>query len=137
MLSICFSSVSQKTSPGLSSFSSNYTAAGASIVPLIQTAVKSVPANMQATTPIILGATAGLRLMPTNQAQGIIQAVKAQLDTSPFLVSPNAASVIPGQYEGIYAWVSINFLTGTFQANEPPISIQELGGASLQVHILL
>ena len=88
------------------------------------------------TNPVHFLSLAGLRLLPTNQSQAIISEVLLKLQASPFLVtSPNSASVITGQDEGIYAWVSINFLLGRFQTknNVNTIPIMEMGGASLQV----
>jgi len=51
------SDTSQKTSPGLSAFANNASAAAAAIAPLIQLAVNTVPVAQQASTPIYLGAT--------------------------------------------------------------------------------
>ena len=86
--------------------------------------------------PFFFVIVAGLRLLPINESQAIINEVQTQLQASPFLVtSPDSVSVISGQDEGIYAWVSINFLLGRFQSkfHDKTIPIMEMGGASLQV----
>ena len=51
------SDVSQKTSPGLSAYASNASAAADSIQPLILRAISTVPVSQQSSTPIFLGAT--------------------------------------------------------------------------------
>jgi len=91
--------------------------------------------------PIPPPSTAGLRLLPADQAQAIIDVCQASLEASPFLVtSLEAASVISGQDEGLYAWISINFLLGRLQRKYTPlstISILELGGASMQASCVI
>ena len=51
------SDVSQKTTPGLSAYANNASAAADSIQPLILTAINTVPVSQHASTPIFLGAT--------------------------------------------------------------------------------
>ena len=86
------------------------------------------------------GHAAGLRLLPADQAQAIIDVCQASLEASPFLVTSSAsASVISGQDEGLYAWISINYLMGRMQAKPylPTFSILELGGASMQASFVI
>lgn len=51
------------TGPGISSYSSNPPAAGTSLVPCLNQALRDVPKEKHAGTPLYLGATAGMRLL--------------------------------------------------------------------------
>lgn len=51
------------TGPGISSYSSTPPAAGTSLVPCLNQALRDVPKEKHAGTPLYLGATAGMRLL--------------------------------------------------------------------------
>ncbi|KAK3697876.1 hypothetical protein QZH41_010712, partial [Actinostola sp. cb2023] len=54
---------------------------------------------------------------------------------SPFKVSgPSSVSILDGLYEGIYAWITVNFLTGRFSNKDGALfGALDLGGGSTQI----
>ena len=69
------SEVFAQLKPGLSSFALDPKAGAASLQPLMDIAMSTVPANKRKITPINLKATAGLRMLPGSQAQGLLDEV--------------------------------------------------------------
>ncbi|KAJ1369313.1 hypothetical protein KIN20_030738 [Parelaphostrongylus tenuis] len=65
--------------PGLSSYSHNPSGASESIRSLIQIAQETIPPFMWDKTPITLKATAGLRLLPGDMADNILDAVEQEV----------------------------------------------------------
>ena len=131
-----------KKSPGLSTFASNPGDAGASLAGLLEFAEQHVPAAERPLTPIRLAATAGLRLLPRETAEAILDSCHTFLkEKSTFLVTRDKISVISGRDEGAYGWLSINFLLGRLRqmpaAGEGTVGSIEMGGASSQVTVEL
>jgi len=131
-----------KKSPGLSSFAKNPTDAGASLAGLLVFAKQHVPADEHQATPIRLAATAGLRLLPKETSDTILDSCYTYLkENSKFLVTRDKISVISGRDEGAYGWLSINFLlnrlNGMSDAREGTMGSIEMGGASSQVTVQL
>lgn len=97
--------VSMKVKPGLSSFASNPTAAGASLAPLIDFMKSKVPEEDWDVTPIWVKATAGLRMLDTAVSDKIIDSVQNFLSSkanSPFYFHETHAQIISGSEEGAY-----------------------------------
>ena len=70
-----------------------------------------MPQAQQACTPVAVKATAGLRLLGESRAAEILGAVRALLKAEyPFPVDSDSVAVMDGADEGVYAWVTINFL---------------------------
>lgn len=128
-------SKSFKIRPGLSNFATRVEEAGESLKPLIEFARNNVPIELQLSTPLFLMATAGLRRLENSTRVKILSSCEKQLGASGFNFSrEGGAVVIPGKWEGVYAWVAANYaanLLGT--APEKTNGIIELGGASAQV----
>jgi Golgi nucleoside diphosphatase len=64
-----------------------------------------------------LKATAGLRLLPGNQSHEILEAVESRLRTVyefP-LAEKDPVTVIDGKDEGVYAWITANYLLDTIK----------------------
>lgn len=59
--------------PGLSSYAGDPAAAAASLRPLVETALRAVPAAARGGTGLTLKATAGLRLLPGSKADEILK----------------------------------------------------------------
>ena len=122
--------------PGLSDFASDPAQVEAYIMPLIVSATKTVPRAEQASTPIYLLATAGMRLLPEDQANALLTEVRNLFNDKekcPFLFeNDNNARIIPGQTEAIYSWVTVNFLADVFHSGRKPYGSLDLGGASHQ-----
>lgn len=119
-----------KVEPGLSSFADHAAGAGASLQPLLKFAEQQVPVMQQATTPVYLMATAGLRLVPPAAAEAVLDECRATLSASAFMFNPAWASVISGMNEGVYGWVAANYAAGSLQVSSSaavdPLSLDAL-----------
>ncbi|GJP39807.1 hypothetical protein CLOM_g24147 [Closterium sp. NIES-68] len=124
-----------KIRPGLSSFAEDPSAAGGSLVGLVDFAKAKVPRALWATTPVRLMATAGLRRLPASGARRILQSCADVLGASGFAFDPEGgATVIAGVWEGVYAWVAANYAKGTLGGDaRDSVGVVEMGGASAQV----
>jgi guanosine-diphosphatase len=126
--------VFEELKPGLSSFANDPTAAANSLIPLMDAAVKVVPADVTHCTPVMLKATAGLRLIGAEKSEAILKAVSELFAKYPFFVPDNAAVVMDGKDEGPYAWLTVNFLLGALgPKGGRTAAILDMGGASTQI----
>ncbi|XP_024146919.1 ectonucleoside triphosphate diphosphohydrolase 5 [Oryzias melastigma] len=123
--------------PGLSAYADTPEMAGHTVRMLLKVAKKTVPRLDWKRTPLVLRATAGLRLLPADRAQALLDQVQLVFDESPFLVPDDAVSIMNGTDEGILAWVSLNFLTGHLKPQtQKTVGILDLGGGSTQITFL-
>ncbi|KAK2890331.1 ectonucleoside triphosphate diphosphohydrolase 5 isoform X2 [Channa argus] len=123
--------------PGLSAYADSPEMAGHTVRMLLKVAKKTVPRLEWKRTPVVLRATAGLRLLTTEKAQTLLGQVQHVFDESPFLVPDNSVSIMNGTSEGILAWISVNFLTGHLNAQtKKTVGILDLGGGSTQITFL-
>ena len=100
-------------------------------------AKKEVPMELWKFTPLVLKATAGLRLLPGEKAQKLLDKVKEIFQASPFFVRDNCVSIMNGTDEGISAWITINFLTGSLDDTQKrSVGMLDLGGGSTQITFL-
>lgn len=124
---------------GLSSYGDDAEGAAKSLDPLMEVALKSVPPEYQACSPIAVKATAGLRKLGEQKSNNTLDAVRHRLDTAyPFpLVSKerNGVEVMPGEMEGVYAWITVNYLLGHIGGPDknPTAAVLDLGGGSTQI----
>ncbi|KAF5373088.1 hypothetical protein D9758_001567 [Tetrapyrgos nigripes] len=131
--------VFKQTKPGLSDYKGRPEEAARSLDILLDEAVRVVPDSLHACTPVAVKATAGLRLLPGSQSQDILNAVETRLKTQyPFqLYEPNGVVVMDGKDEGVYAWITANYLLNTIRADTPAntltYAVLDLGGASTQI----
>ncbi|GJQ77327.1 hypothetical protein Trydic_g20745 [Trypoxylus dichotomus] len=102
------------TKPGLSSYVDNPEAGAATIASLIEKAKDEIPKQYWSSTPLILKATAGLRLLPTEKADALLKAVKDLFDRTPFLTDNESVAIMDGTDEGIFSWFTVNFLLVDF-----------------------
>ncbi|EPX74949.1 guanosine-diphosphatase Gda1 [Schizosaccharomyces octosporus yFS286] len=125
------------TEPGLSSFAGDPDGAAASLDPLLDFALKHVPDEYKNCSPISVKATAGLRLTGEHEARAILNTVKAHLiEKYPFpLAGEDSVSILDGTMEGVYAWVTINYLLGSLNvdSSKSTVAVMDLGGASTQL----
>lgn len=110
--------------------------------PLIDHAKKLVPEQKWSTTPIFLFATAGMRVIPEERQNAILSAVQTTLKQSQFRFdNPKQwARVISGDDEGVYGWVTANYLKRILfmdNAKQLAVGALDLGGASLQITFLI
>ncbi|KAK0239059.1 nucleoside phosphatase family-domain-containing protein [Armillaria nabsnona] len=133
--------VFKMTQPGLSSFPDDPEAAAKSLDVLMAEAVKTVPVSLQKCAPVAVKATAGLRILGPEKSAAILDRVKEHLSTSyPFpLVEQGGVEVMDGSEEGVYAWITANYLLGTLSSSSStsspimPYAVLDLGGASTQI----
>uniref|UniRef100_A0AAR2KF78 nucleoside diphosphate phosphatase n=1 Tax=Pygocentrus nattereri TaxID=42514 RepID=A0AAR2KF78_PYGNA len=122
--------------PGDMSFT-DHNWGGDTIRQLLKVAKKTVPKEEWRQTPVVLKATAGLRLLPEEKAKALLDEVKDVFDESPFFVPNNSVSLMNGTNEGVLAWVTVNFLTGHLYAKtRRTVGILDLGGGSTQITFL-
>ncbi|KAM8826903.1 ectonucleoside triphosphate diphosphohydrolase 5 isoform 1-T2 [Synchiropus picturatus] len=123
--------------PGLSAYAHYPKMAGQAVRMLLKVARKVIPRLEWKQTPVVLRATAGLRLLPEEKAQTLLDQVRHVFAECPFLVPDNSVSIMNGTDEGILAWVALNFLTGHLdEPTEATVGILDLGGGSTQITFL-
>lgn len=122
--------------PGLSHYKDDAQAAAESLKKLMEIAVESVPKEFQSCTPIAVKATAGLRMLGTEQSKNILDAVRKYLSKYPFPIAENGGvEIMEGKDEGVYAWITVNYLLGKLKKSQRGSSaaVFDLGGASTQI----
>ncbi|CCL99750.1 uncharacterized protein FIBRA_01772 [Fibroporia radiculosa] len=131
--------VFRKTQPGLSDYKGRPQEAARSLDVLLDEAVKVVPAALRPCTPIAVKATAGLRLLGADDSAAILTAVRQRLhEKYPFnLQDDDGVVIMDGKDEGVYAWITVNYLMKTIRgdtpAGTPSYAVLDLGGASTQI----
>ncbi|KAF8059582.1 nucleoside phosphatase family-domain-containing protein [Lyophyllum atratum] len=131
-----------QTHPGLSSYAGRPLDAARSLDVLMEDAMRLVPRELRGCTPVAVKATAGLRLLGGTQAEDILAAVEERLRQE--WVFPLAlgkpVSVMDGKDEGVYAWITANYLLGNLDSKakhgekgEGTYAVLDLGGASTQI----
>jgi guanosine-diphosphatase len=137
---------------GLSSFKADSRGAALSLKPLMETAMKSVPASLRACTPIAVKATAGLRLLGPDLSSKILLAVRDMLENEyPFPIADggqsgkqNGIEIMEGRDEGVFAWITVNYLLNRIGSDGESVTpgtktgvktaaVMDLGGASTQI----
>uniref|UniRef100_A0A8C5VRF2 nucleoside diphosphate phosphatase n=1 Tax=Microcebus murinus TaxID=30608 RepID=A0A8C5VRF2_MICMU len=123
--------------PGLSAYADDVEKSAQGIQELLDVAKQDIPFDFWKTTPVVLKATAGLRLLPGEKAQKLLQKVKEVFKASPFLVGDDCVSIMNGTDEGVSAWITVNFLTGSLKApGRSSVGMLDLGGGSTQITFL-
>ncbi|XP_070590781.1 ectonucleoside triphosphate diphosphohydrolase 6 isoform X2 [Erythrolamprus reginae] len=120
--------------PGLSAYADNVDKSAEGINELLAVAKEAVPMHLWKSTPLVLKATAGLRLLPGEKAQKLLDKVKDIFQESPFFIGNDYVSIMDGSDEGISAWITVNFLTDSL--NNPRkkcVGMLDLGGGSTQI----
>ncbi|XP_022906356.2 ectonucleoside triphosphate diphosphohydrolase 5 isoform X1 [Onthophagus taurus] len=121
------------TKPGLSFFADKPEEGAASIASLIEKAKKEIPQQYWSSTPLILKATAGLRLLPEDKADGLLNAVRKLFKETPFITNDESVAIMDGVDEGIFSWFTVNFLLDKFYDPKTTVAALDLGGGSTQV----
>ncbi|XP_073823962.1 ectonucleoside triphosphate diphosphohydrolase NTPase isoform X1 [Musca autumnalis] len=118
--------------PGLSSFADAPERGAHSIKLLLDEARAFIPKDKWASTPLVLKATAGLRLLPHSKAENLLNAVRDLFTKSEFSVDMDAVEIMDGTDEGIFSWFTVNFLLGRLSKSNQAAAL-DLGGGSTQV----
>ncbi|KAG0072314.1 Guanosine-diphosphatase [Linnemannia elongata] len=131
------SEVFEMLQPGLSSYGDDALGAAKSLDPLLTTALETVPEILHKSTPVAVKATAGLRMLGEDKSNRILEAVRHRLNTVyPFpIIKEQGVAVMDGGDEGVYAWVTVNYLLSRINSMEKTstVAIMDLGGASTQI----
>ncbi|KAJ1744284.1 Guanosine-diphosphatase [Coemansia sp. RSA 989] len=127
--------VFEQIKPGLSSYD-NAEEAARSLDSLMQVGMKHVPKSLRACTPVAVKATAGLRKLGAEKSELILRAIERRLSSNyPFKLIPDSpVQVMDGKDEGIYAWITVNYLLNTLGKEEHQTAATfDLGGGSTQI----
>ncbi|CAI8497977.1 hypothetical protein ACO0OL_001954 [Hanseniaspora opuntiae] len=124
--------------PGLSSFKEDFKSAAESLIPLLDFAKSVIPEDKQSCSPIVVKATAGLRMLGEKESSAILSYVETFLNTEyPFkLIEDTPVSIMGGDQEGVFAWITTNFLLGNIGNGVnlgKTAAIFDLGGGSTQI----
>lgn len=135
----------KKIKPGISSFNSSIQKIGNHhLKHLLQLASAVVPKSQHSRTPIFLHSTGGMRLLPPTEQQQILDNICKYITQNSDFFIPECSShvnVIDGDVEGLYGWLSINYLIGALDnplnhqhgKNHTTYGLLDMGGASTQV----
>jgi guanosine-diphosphatase len=102
---------------------------------LFDQAERVVPRALWGCTPVVVKATAGLRLIGEERSRLILEAVEGRLRERYSFWVPEGGegvAVMEGRDEGVYAWLTANYLLGTLKGGET-YAVLDLGGASTQI----
>ncbi|KAI1286223.1 Ectonucleoside triphosphate diphosphohydrolase 5 [Halotydeus destructor] len=119
--------------PGLSSYADHPAEAANSLQPLMELVNAVVPENLRGKTPMLLRATAGLRLLPSASSEAILYEVYSYLSGFGFRMSSESVSILDGDSEGTYAWITINSLLNRLNNPKASVAVMDLGGGSTQL----
>ncbi|KAJ7999854.1 hypothetical protein DPEC_G00198720 [Dallia pectoralis] len=100
---------------GISSYADNPLAAGLSLEKCLNSAMAAIPVKQQRATPVYLGATAGMRILElknSTQSNQVLEQVTKTIQGYPF--DFQGARIVSGMEEGVYAWITVNYLQGGF-----------------------
>lgn len=86
---------------------------------------------MRDATPVVLRATAGLRMIGEDASSAILKQVRALLGESGFLFEDEWASILAGNEEAVYSWMTVNYLLD--REVRDTVGTLEMGGGSAQV----
>uniref|UniRef100_A0A8C2WMR9 nucleoside diphosphate phosphatase n=1 Tax=Cyclopterus lumpus TaxID=8103 RepID=A0A8C2WMR9_CYCLU len=86
--------------PGLSAYADDPEKCAAGLKELLEVAKSTVPPSSWTLTPVVLKATAGLRLLPGEKAEHLLDRVRALFTESPFLSRDDSVSIMDGTDEG-------------------------------------
>jgi len=130
----------RSTEPGIASFAQHPSRAGESLKPLVDYMMQTLKHETTnwAQTPIYLRATAGMRLLFPDQREAILEDIRSFFRTLPFMFRNDMASVATGEEEGVFGWISANYLLGNLEPDRTPatnttVGSLDLGGASAQI----
>uniref|UniRef100_A0A8C4YQC0 Ectonucleoside triphosphate diphosphohydrolase 3 n=1 Tax=Gopherus evgoodei TaxID=1825980 RepID=A0A8C4YQC0_9SAUR len=106
---------------------------------------EKIPSHLHKNTPTYLGATAGMRLLRLQNetaANEVLGSIQNYFRSQPFEF--RGAQIITGQEEGVYGWITANYLMGNFLEKTlwrrwvhphgaETMGALDLGGASTQL----
>ncbi|NXX78654.1 ENTP5 diphosphohydrolase, partial [Urocolius indicus] len=131
----------ESVKPGLSAYADQPEKGAESVKRLLDMAIDAVPPHLWKRTPVVLKATAGLRLLSEEKARALLLEVKEVFEESPFLVPEDSVSIMDGSHEGVIcvleAVLSMMLFAGQLSGqNQHTVGTLDLGGASTQITFL-
>lgn len=129
--------VIKKVEPGISSLTPDE--AVSQLEELLNYASNHIPEDAHPDTILYVLATAGLRMIPIEARTKLLRTVRREIPRK-FVFDLREVSVISGQEEGLFAWLSINSIMGRLcdtPDDTSPVAIMDMGGGSIQVAIPL
>ena len=121
----------KKVEPGISEMDVSPVAIMKGMRELIDFAKKNIKEDQWSSTPLYLMATAGMRLESEAEQEKTMAQLTDYFESTPF--DFKEAMILSGQYEGLYAWIAINYLDDAFDTAKVRESMMEMGGASTQI----
>uniref|UniRef100_A0A674MGJ9 Ectonucleoside triphosphate diphosphohydrolase 6 n=1 Tax=Takifugu rubripes TaxID=31033 RepID=A0A674MGJ9_TAKRU len=118
--------------PGLSAYADHPRECSAGISELLKVAQSTVPASLWSSTPVLLRATAGLRLLPEQKAQDLLDTVIAVDEITPFLSGGDSVSILDGVDEGI-GGICYRIISSSLKIPSMSVGMLDLGGGSFQI----
>jgi len=131
--------VQLKVEPGLSSFADDVSGLEGHITPLISLAEAHIPPERHAETVFYMLATAGMRMLPVESQNSILGELRRRIPRlTNFYFAENHAAVITGKEEGLFAWISANYVLGRLRVDDQgqraeSVGIIDMGGGSTQI----
>lgn len=124
-----------RVQPGLGAYPGQPHEAAASLEPLIEYALDKIGGNPAtlARTSVSVRATAGMRLLKARDRAEILSSIDRYLESTPF--RPTPTRVISGAEEGLYGWITVNYILGHLEhgGRFSTVGALDLGGASTQI----
>lgn len=111
---------------------------------LLTHAVDIIPKDAAEDTPLFLLATAGMRLLLESQRRELLSEICSYARSQTKFQIPDCdlhIQVLPGDTEGLYGWIAVNYLLGGFDLPEErghemdhhTYGFLDMGGASAQI----
>lgn len=109
---------------------------------LMEHAQQIIPKEKHKETPVFVLATAGMRLLPEDEKNMILHEVCSSIKANTDFCVQNCSNnvqVIDGETEGIYGWISLNYLMNELNDYKEDddvhssIGFMDMGGASTQI----
>ena len=89
-----------------------------SIVKHGKLAEKHIPSDRHSETVLYMLATAGMRMLPPKAQSDILSELRRRTPRiTNFHFADNHVDVISGKEEGMYAWISANYVLGRLKVN--------------------
>ena len=120
-----------KVTPGLSTFGTRPHEAVDYLMQLVTAAAPLVPPHLWSQTPLFVRATAGMRLIPEEQQQGLYDTLfsglrarqaqdKSEAGAVPFLLRRENFATLTGDEEGFFGLLAVNYLKRVIGADLMP-----------------
>jgi guanosine-diphosphatase len=127
-----------KVKPGLSTFGSRPSEAVDYLMELVADATPLVPAHLRSRTPLFVRATAGMRLLPSDQQQAVYDALFEGLRARqgpgggcPFVIRRENFATLTGDEEGFFGLLAVNYLKDTLGPDLLPATAAATSGGGL------